>query len=379
METDTRDFRHSSPPGNSFKVVALLAFYNEGDIIAQVVRDLIAQGLLVYAIDNGSTDDSVSQLEPLVGQGVLATERFAPNGDKYDWTGILRRKEQLARELDADWFLHHDADEFRESPWPQRTLKEAIEAVDALGYNAVDFELLNFVPTHDCFKPRDDVRQAFPFFERGEPFNKLQIRCWKRAPDIDLVSSGGHDATFEGRRVFPIRFLLRHYPIRGPQHGERKVFVDRLPRFSDTERAQGWHIQYESIRPGSSFVRDPRTLTRYEGEKARLDLAVNHRVMEDRAHELERLENELNDSRTELLSTQNAAAMLAKDLDASRQAVERIQAELSAAQQQTTSVVRELEINRARVDALERSWSWRLTRPGRIVAGWFLRKRSGRR
>jgi hypothetical protein len=60
---------------NDFKVVAVIAAYNEGDIIRQVVGDLIAQGVFVYFIDTGSTDNTVSEVEPLVGRGVLAMVR----------------------------------------------------------------------------------------------------------------------------------------------------------------------------------------------------------------------------------------------------------------------------------------------------------------
>ena len=57
----------------------------------------------------------------------------------------------LAATLEANWFLHHDADEFRESPWPDLDLLGALERVDALGYSAIDFRVLNFRPTHDDF------------------------------------------------------------------------------------------------------------------------------------------------------------------------------------------------------------------------------------
>ena len=116
-------------------MVAIITAFNEADVIGPVVGDLIAQGLHVYFIDDGSTDGTVACVEPFVGRGVLAIERLnessggEPPGP-FDWERVLRRKEALARELDADWFLHHDADEFRESPWAQLTLKDAIRQVD---------------------------------------------------------------------------------------------------------------------------------------------------------------------------------------------------------------------------------------------------------
>src|SRR2546425_5009341 len=105
-----------------FSVVAIIAAYNEADIIGHVVSDLIHQGINVYFLDDGSTDGTVTTVGPYVGRGVLGIERRPDAGKDaappaFEWERILRRKTQLATELDASWFIHHDADEFRESPW----------------------------------------------------------------------------------------------------------------------------------------------------------------------------------------------------------------------------------------------------------------------
>ena len=107
----------------NFRVVAILAAYNEEDIIAQVVAHLIEEGVLVYFLDNESTDGTVKAVEPFLGKGLLQIERFSGSAAAdemqtadFAWERILRRKEELSRELDADWFIHQDADEFRESP-----------------------------------------------------------------------------------------------------------------------------------------------------------------------------------------------------------------------------------------------------------------------
>src|SRR5689334_9957716 len=136
-------------PTKPFRVVALLAAYNEADVIGAVLAHLIAEGVEVYVIDNGSTDATAAVAEAFVGKGVLRVERMTGSPDNdgtnaFQWERILRRKEELAREIDADWFIHHDADEFRESPWSGRSLAEAIAAVDRAGYNAIDFAVLNF-------------------------------------------------------------------------------------------------------------------------------------------------------------------------------------------------------------------------------------------
>src|SRR2546425_2373088 len=116
-----------------FRVVAIVAAFNEADIIEQVVADLIEQGVHVYLLDDGSTDGTAAAVEPFVGRGLLAIEstRGGAAADHFDWTRILQRKSAIARELDADWCIHHDADEFRESPWRGVTLHDAVQRVDA--------------------------------------------------------------------------------------------------------------------------------------------------------------------------------------------------------------------------------------------------------
>src|SRR5262245_58350612 len=116
-----------------FRVTALIAAYNEADVIAEVIEHLIAQRVDVYVIDDGSTDDTASIAERFVGRGVIAVERrpAAGNGPGgFSWSEILRRKESLSAQLDSTWFIHHDADELRESPVKEMDLRAAIEAVD---------------------------------------------------------------------------------------------------------------------------------------------------------------------------------------------------------------------------------------------------------
>ena len=260
------------------RIVAVIAAFNEADIVLSCVSALIEQGVESYVLDDGSTDGTLDLLGPLVGNGVIAVERFGPS-TTFDLSRILRRKEALCLNLDADWFINHDADEFRESPWPAVSLTDAISLVDAAGYNATDFALLDFWPTGhspDRASSGQSAIAGLTRFEYGLPFNRKQVRCWRRqdAP-VDLVSSGGHDVAFPDRRVFPLRFLLRHYPIRGDEHGRRKIWQQRLPRFAAEERARGWHVQYDEFDlQAPTFVRDPSTLVEFDPVRTRVTIAL---------------------------------------------------------------------------------------------------------
>jgi hypothetical protein len=315
----------------ALSAVALIAAYNEADVIEPVVRDLIANGLSVYFIDDGSTDATVRLVEPFVGHGVLAIERVngGPEQDasrQFAWERLLRRKAQLASELDADWFLHHDADEFRESPWTGVPLIDGIRRVDALGYNAIDFANLDFWPTHEDFTPGSDPREAFPWYSEAATYDRVQVRCWRKTSKVDLASSGGHDARFENRNVFPIRFISRHYPIRGQAHGERKIFAERRPRFSPSERARNWHVQYDGVQAGASFIRDTRDLTRFDGDVVRTSLTLRHRGVEA-------LEASLAESQSALDAAKCETATARRDMQAAREESERLSDDLQSQRQ----------------------------------------------
>jgi hypothetical protein len=264
-----------------FGVVAIISAHNEGDIIYHVIRHLIEQGVRVYLINHCSTDNTVQEASKWLNKGLIHIEDFPEdagysdlNRTKYIWSDILRRKEELALELNADWFIHNDADEFRESPWAEISLCEAIEAIDRLGYNAIDFELFNFRAVDNNFVPGEDVRQYFRYYDAGDEFDRLQIKAWKKQLHrIDLVSSGGHEAKFAGRKIAPVKFILRHYPVRSQLHGIEKVFGERKPRYTKDERDMNWHIQYDSVSDEShSFLSDPLKLTLYDDKEVRLQV-----------------------------------------------------------------------------------------------------------
>jgi len=258
-----------------FRVVALISAFNEADIIGPVLDHLAAEGVWSYLIDDGSTDDTVQRARRRLGRGLLGIERVDGAGGRTSWRALLARKQQLARELGADWYIHHDADEIREAPWPGMSLRDAIRWVDRVGFNLVDFRVLNFAPVDDAYRAGMDPREHFTRWEEPGEYDLMQRKCWKAgAPGLELAE-GGHDVRFDGRRIFPLRFLLRHYPIRGQAHGRRKVLEERKGRFVQDELAYGWHRQYDHVAdPDHLFLRNPATLRAFDAEQIRLETLV---------------------------------------------------------------------------------------------------------
>jgi glycosyltransferase involved in cell wall biosynthesis len=375
-----------------FRVVALISSYNEEDIISQVIGHLIKSGVHVYLIDNQSTDDTVKEATKWLGNGLIRIEEF-PNrsltnaiaNDKYDWTGILRRKEELAREISANWFMHHDADEIREGPWPGLNLKEAIQWVDSLGYNCVDFRVYNFPPTDDGFKRGDDPYRYFTYYEDCPDYDRIQIKCWKSGTSpVSLINSGGHRVQFEDMRIFPLKFILRHYPIRGQVHGSKKVFEERKKRFLDAERSRGWHVQYEQFKDESHrFIKNPSDLRAFDLNKARLELMLSDNIITYLEFREKKATEELYNLQFQVRELEHRSEQLQRHTVDLQRDIEQLQLKHSEHIQIVTEEFQgRLEELKHHSEGLQKqltlirnSLSWKITAPLRVVYDWLSRVR----
>ena len=288
VQTEVQSGQNMSLRKGTPRVFAIVASFNEEDIIGATIAHLVASGVDVYLIDNWSTDQTVKVAEEWLGRGLVAVERFPlelPTRPR-EWRSVLRRKLEVAAEHAADWYIHHDADEIREPPWPGLNLDQGIALVDRLGFNCIDFHVLNFRPIDGGYRKGFDPAEYFTHYELGDQWDALQLKCWKaQAGPVDLVATGGHEARFDSRRTFPVKFILRHYPIRGPEHGRRKVLIERRHRFAEDERAMGWHVQYDAFEETSSFLWSEGGLT-YDPERVRFELMLRNR---DEVDELSRV------------------------------------------------------------------------------------------
>ena len=380
-------------------LVAIIAAYNEEDIIGPALAHLVEQGASVYLLDDGSTDRTVAVAQEFAGKGLIGVESLPPVGaddgtGRFCWSRILERKAQLAHMLDAGWFIHQDADEFRDSPWPHLTLVEAVRLVDRLGWNAIDFEVFNFVPSGDEHQPGDNPATTFRRFHPPAEYDRLQVRCWKKANQpVDLMTTNSHEALFPKQRVFPIRFPIRHYPIRSAAHGERKIFQDRRPRFDPGERARGWHVQYDQFVEGRPVLPDMASALLYDPQAANVALQVTNRLVEavcppvapdgatGLAESVLRIEADIARRAEHVKGLTLALEQRQRDIDALRTARDESEARLKEAQHQVAvldAAARLLhediaQVNRNALDVARRlnevfaSRSWRITGPLRTA------------
>jgi glycosyltransferase involved in cell wall biosynthesis len=262
------------------RVVALLATYNEERFIDACVENLVAQGVDVYVIDNESTDRTLELAKERVGRGIVGIESF-PRDGVYRWRAILERKEQLADELDADWFMHLDCDEMRLPPRPGTTLAEAFSELDAMGYNAVNFNEFTFIPTqeapdHDHRRFQETMRWYYPYktdIHHG-------LKAWQKPPrrsstrGLPFVSgrpntarlawSGGHRIRFRGLRPYPHPFRMRHYLFLSIPHAIEK-YVER--RYDAAEVSRGWHQWRARVTAGALQLPSSSELRPYESDE----------------------------------------------------------------------------------------------------------------
>lgn len=245
-------------------VLGLMAVFNEADILGQCLQYHIAAGLEFLVVDNGSSDNSLSIAEEFLGRGVLGIRRIST--ESYKWAYLLDTLLEWSEDFDARWCFLVDADTFLEPPLPGTTLIAATKEVERQGYNVINFDHYEFWPVGDENPEVPDVRDRLKYYTWADD---RQEKGWKAQRGTRNSRLGGHAVDFPSnitKRVFPDNFVLRHYRIRSYEHGVRKVFTERLPRFDG--EPSNWHTHYDGFRPERSFFEIPKAwlIRRDEGE-----------------------------------------------------------------------------------------------------------------
>jgi hypothetical protein len=246
------------------KIVALLQTYNEQRFIGDCLDHLAEHGISAYLVDNESSDDTVAIAERRLGKNLIGIETLE-RGGHFALHSQLLRKEQLAQSLDADWFIHLDADEFRVSPDAGRSLSQSIAEVDEAGFNAVNFLEFTFVPTreapdHDHPDYLKTMRSYYPML----PQFPNRLNAWKRQDGpILLTHSGGHTVRFPGLRMAPRSMYARHYLFLSIAYASRKFGPQR---YSPDELARGWHQWRARQTPATIELPSERDLRTYTAD-----------------------------------------------------------------------------------------------------------------
>lgn len=262
------------------KILCIMIAHNEEDIIYHSAKAYIEEGIDVYLINNASTDNTVEEAKRA---GVKMIENFPEEVSGYSndcvskfvYTDLLRRTEDIAEQFsEYDWYITSAADEFRESPFPYSGLKETIKLADQLGYNYLYHTILYFELIDNSYIPKvTDPRFHFKHYDYFRHYKRGNLTVWKNVGQrVKLCHPDGERVEFSGMKMFPIPFILRHYPIRSTFHGAKKM-QERLDRYTEEEKALGWHYQYDEYKDDlSKFLKDPSTLKVYDGIAFRCSL-----------------------------------------------------------------------------------------------------------
>jgi hypothetical protein len=223
------------------RIIALIQVYNERRFIANCIEHLREQGVDIYLVDNESTDETVAIAERYVGNGVIDIESV-PRDGTYAVREQVAHKEVLAQRLEADWFIHYDADEVRVSPKQGQTLAEAIAEYDEAGFNAINFLEFTFVPTrespdHDHPDFARTMRWYYPYL----PTFPHRLNAWKNQDGPVDLGGAGHRIKFPGLKMAPESLYMRHYMYLSPEHIAEKYVG--MPRREPPGVPQHWRGQ----------------------------------------------------------------------------------------------------------------------------------------
>jgi glycosyltransferase involved in cell wall biosynthesis len=245
-------------------ILGLMAVFNEADILDQSLKYHIDNGFEFLVLDNGSTDDSRAIAESYVGRGVIAVRKVVT--ETYRWGYLLDTLLEWSEAFAPRWCFLVDADTFLEPPRHGQRLVQAVADVEAQGCNVINCDHFEFWPTGEERADVIDVRQRLNYYTWADD---RQEKGWLACPGTRNSRLGGHEVDFPAsviKRVYPEKFVLRHYRIRSYEHGMRKVFSERLPRFAG--EPSNWHTHYVGFRGDRSYFEIPKeSLTRrIEGE-----------------------------------------------------------------------------------------------------------------
>lgn len=228
------------------RILAVVCVRNEAVHISRCIRDFVEDGIDVAIVDHGSSDGSEAVARAFLGRGVVTIEPLEWKG-VFSLTEQLEAKDRIVARSDHDWVIHADADEWLCPPAPLGTsLARAIARVDALGFNAVNFRELAFVPVEDEDFERPDYATLMTRYYLFEPSHPRLMRAFKRLAGLSAASSGGHILAGADVALFGTDFFLRHYIVLSAAHARRK-YLDRA--FASEDRSRGWHFNRIGIPP----------------------------------------------------------------------------------------------------------------------------------
>lgn len=237
--------------------------YNEEVILPFFIRhyERVADRLIFY--DGRSTD----RTREIIAACSIAELRELDTGGQVDDGANVRMKNSAYRDIDADWFIVVDCDEFLSHP----DLRGFLAKCDSLGLNVVRCEGWNMIgdaiPADGLLTEqmpngvRDDYTIAF--------FDKVAL--FKRDADVRF-DPGGHDCQIgNGRRAPGLPVKLLHYKWLSLEYVQRKA---RNLKLSTNNIQNGWGFIAPSVPSSETWV---DYYQRARAQRIKVDLGVREK------------------------------------------------------------------------------------------------------
>lgn len=227
------------------KAIALMFVRNGEAYLERCLRHLGEQGLGVVVIDHGSTDGTPAILARHRPHHVRDVVRVPYEG-VFDLEQMLLLQREQALRLGMDWYLRVDVDEIPLSDRPGETLHQALERVDAVGWDAVNFAEFVFVYDSDTISHAgSDYVESMRSYYHFAPEPVRLMRAFRSGLPVDNVAHAGHKLPLDRVRLYEGTFVLKHYIALSRAHAEAK-YLGRS--YAPRNLARGWHFNRVNLR-----------------------------------------------------------------------------------------------------------------------------------
>ncbi len=216
------------------RLVAVAIVKNEADVIEAFVRHTLAWVDHLVILDHESTDGTRETLQALRAEGLplrLFTDDALGHLQEYRSNYLSRL---AVRELQADWIVPLDADEFLTGP--DRATLEADLATSQPGH-ARSLPLRNYLYT-DADQPEEiNPVRRLRHCQPGPATTRKVMVSAALVRDETVTARMGSHVLVRGDQPLPDQplrddFLLAHFPLRSAEHQLLRIVFPQLQKFS---------------------------------------------------------------------------------------------------------------------------------------------------
>lgn len=235
------------------RLIAISVVKNEADVVEAFVRHTGSFADHHLILDNGSTDGTREMLTALIGEGLPLTVVDDPTPGHWQKERTTRLMHRVASELEPDWILPIDADEFLVTP-VAASIHDLLEG----HCSPVRIPWQTYVPT-----PSDDQEESNPVIRirhrlarEGRPTNKIVVPGPLAA--AGSLHQGNHDIALQGEaeplnRPLLGEACLAHFPARSVVQLAKKIAIGEI-QYLARGNQHDWGFHYHE--PFEMLVRD---------------------------------------------------------------------------------------------------------------------------